>query len=265
MGNEKSEDKILFAEERRNRLVEFINEHKRVTSQELCDAFSVSSATIRNDLRELDERNLISRTHGGAICRSQTGFETKIEMRLSDNLSEKRTVAQLALTQINDGDTILIDSGTTVYELAKILNERRDLTVITNDLTVAGILEKHDSCEVLVIGGRLRKGFHCTVGSGAHALLQAVSVDKAFMGANAFSAKKGASTPDVTHAEIKREMIKVAAKVILLCDHSKLERDSFMNFAKPEDIALIITDAIPDELRQEYEELDISILSADNP
>ncbi|MCF7942929.1 MAG: DeoR/GlpR family DNA-binding transcription regulator [Spirochaetia bacterium] len=261
MGKEKSVEKILFAEERRNRLVEYINEKHRVTSQELCEAFSVSSATIRNDLRELGEKGFISRTHGGAVSKSQTRFETKIERRLSDNLEEKRTVSRLALSLVEDGDTILLDSGTTLYELAKILYERHNLTIVTNDLTIAGILENNENCEILLVGGMLRKGFHCTLGSRENSILKSISVDKAFMGANSFSAKRGASTPDIAHAEIKREMIQIASQVILLCDHTKLERDSFMNFASPENIDILITDSIDPELKRGYEDLDITVFS----
>ncbi|MDA3833955.1 MAG: hypothetical protein PF495_11215, partial [Spirochaetales bacterium] len=96
--------------------------------------------------------------------------------------------------------------------------------------------------------------------SGTSLLIESLSVDKAFMGTNSFSVKKGASPPDVIHAGIQREMIKIAAQVILLCDHTKLERDSFMNFAAPDMIDIVVTDALSDELKTMYEDNDITVL-----
>jgi len=257
-----SGEKTLFAEERKRHLVEYINLQRRVTVPQLCQAFTVSSATIRNDLRELDEAGLITRTHGGAIRKSRTGHEPVMENRVSSNLAAKIAVARAALSCIEDGDTIILDTGTTTKELAKLLGEKKNLTVVTNDLSIASVLEQTESVETLVIGGLLRKGFHCTVDHGMTSLLASLSVDKALMGANSFSLLRGASTPDLSQAEIKKQMIVIASKVIILCDHTKLETNSFMNFASADQVDLLITDEISPDLRRQYEEADISILAA---
>lgn len=256
-------EKTLFAEERKKKIVDYINEKRRVTVPELCSAFSVSGATMRNDLRELDESGLITRTHGGAIRKSRTGHEPVMDQRSNKNIDAKRKIAETALEEIEDGDTIILDTGTTVKELARILDKRKNLTVVTNDIKVAADLESFPSCEVLVIGGLLRKGFHCTVGYGMFSNIGSLSVDKAFLGANSFSARKGASTPDLSQSEIKRQMMEIAAKVIILCDQSKLETDSFMNFAAPSQVDLLVTDGISPELKRSYEENDITVRSAD--
>jgi DeoR family fructose operon transcriptional repressor len=257
-------DKTLFAEERKKKLVEFINERRRVTVPELCSTFSVSGATMRNDLRELDESGLITRTHGGAIKKTRTGYEPVMDFRSDKNIDGKNRIAELALKEIEDGDTIILDTGTTVKALAAILDRKKNLTVVTNDIKVAADLERFPSCEVLVIGGLLRKGFHCTVGYGMFSNLGSLSGDKAILGANSFSARKGASTPDLSQSEIKRQMINIASKVIILIDQSKLETDSFMNFASPSQIDLLVTDSISDDLRKAYEEMDITIRTADS-
>ncbi len=254
----------LFAEERKKRIVEYINEKRRVTVPELCTAFSVSGATMRNDLRELGDAGLITRTHGGAIRKSRTGYEPVMEVRSDKNLDAKKLIARAALNEIEDGDTIILDTGTTVKELAGLLGEKKNLTVVTNDIKVAADLEGFPSCEVLVIGGLLRKGFHCTVGYRMFSNLESLSVDKAFLGANSFSARKGASTPDISQSEIKQHMIAIAAKVIILCDQTKLETDSFINFASPEKVDLLVTDSISEDLRKMYEELDINVLSSED-
>ncbi len=258
--NTNSGDKVLFAEERKKRLVEYISNHRRVTVAELCKNFSVSSATIRNDLRELDDSGLITRTHGGAIKKSQTRFEPIIDSRISSNIEGKNSTAQLALDHINDNDTIILDAGTTTQALAKLLYKKKNLSVVTNDIKIVTILEENNSdCEIYLIGGVLRKGFHCTVVNGMFSMLDSLSVDKAFMGANSFSITKGAGTPDVTQAEIKKQMLKIAHKVIVLCDSSKLETDSFITFARTEQIDLLITDTLPEEIKKLYNDKDIAV------
>lgn len=252
----------LFAEERKMGIVEYVNEYKKATVQELCDRFAVSSATIRNDLRELERKNYLIRTHGGALVRTQTAHEVKIDQRDVERPEEKRRIAREALKLIRDGDSIVLDTGTTTYELARLLHERREVTVVTNDLKIALLLEQYQSVHVLVMGGLLRRNFHCTVGDPGARMLSGLSVDKAFMGANSVSAQNGASTPDISTSETKRAMIGIAAHVVLLCDHDKLNRRSFAKFADPDDIDTLITDAISDSDYQACEQQDIEVLVA---
>jgi DeoR family transcriptional regulator, fructose operon transcriptional repressor len=255
----RNEEKTLFAEERIRKLVEYIYDKRRVTVPELCSVFSVSSATIRNDLRELDESGQITRTHGGAIKKSKTGHESLVENRVSEK-EEKKIIARIALECIEDGDTIILDTGTTTMALARILGKKQNITVITNDLNIAIFLELLEGIEVILLGGILRKGFHCTVDHGMESLISSISVDKAFMGANSFSLNKGASTPDFAQAGIKKQMISIASRVILLCDNTKLETNSLINFASTDDIDLLITDKIKLDFLKKYEEAGIEVL-----
>lgn len=253
-------DNALFAEERRDKIVDFINEKQRVTSLQLCNEFSVSSATIRNDLRELDERGLILRTHGGAIKKIENQSDTYNDETTSSELKSKQIIAKLTLSQIHDGDTIIIDSGTTVYEVAKLLRTKKNITVVTNDLKVASLVESYPSCEILMIGGMIRKGYHCTTPETTEAF-DTLTIDIAIMGATAFSLKKGASTPNYLHATLKKKMIANSNKVILVADHTKLDKDSFKVFAPATAIDLLITDKISPKLRKEYKLADIHVLT----
>jgi len=187
--------------------------------------------------------------------------EPLIDKRTSGS-DEKKTVARLALECIDDGDTIILDVGTTIVELARILNKKRDITVVTNDLTIASILEPFDGVQVVIIGGILRSGFHCTINHGTASLLNSITVDKAFMGANSFSLKRGASAPDLSQAEMKKQMISVASKVFILCDHTKLETNSFMNFASLKETDLLITDRIPENFKDSYEIADLEFITS---
>jgi DeoR family transcriptional regulator, fructose operon transcriptional repressor len=256
----------LFVEERKMKILEFIEEHRKATVIELCQQFKVSSATIRNDLRDLETAGLLIRTHGGAMVKTKTGLEPDMSLRKVQNLEEKRRIAVASLRLVEDGDTIILDTGTTTYELARLLGEKRNLTVVTNDLPIALLLEEFESIRVVVVGGMVRRKFHCTVASSFSGMnaLSDLTVDKAFMAANGFSLEKGASTPDLNHSETKKLMISIAARVILLFDSTKMGRNSFAIFAPPDKIDAVVTDFLHDEEKRQMEESGIEAILADS-
>jgi len=253
---------VLFVEERKQRILEHIAAQRKATVVELCDLFRVSSATIRNDLRDLETEGLLVRTHGGAMRKSKTGLEQDMAARGVQNLAAKRTIAEAALRQVEDGDMIVLDTGSTVLELARRLDGKRDITVVTNDLAIATLLEDHESAKVVLLGGTVRKRFHCTVfhDLASRSLLSGLTVDKAFMGLNSFSLEKGASTPDIGHAETKKLMMSIAAKVVLLFDATKMGRNSFAQFAAIEEVDSIVTDSISEADRKALEDTGIEVI-----
>jgi DeoR family transcriptional regulator, fructose operon transcriptional repressor len=252
----------LFSQERRNRIVELIHERKKLTVHELCRLLDVSPATVRGDLRDLDRDGLLVRTHGGALEKSQASFEQISSRRSAENLAAKQAIALAARPYIADGDTIVLDTGTTTLELARLLTNAQQLTVVTNDLEIARTLENTAGIEVLMLGGSLRKGYHCTVGpSGVHAV-QDLRADTAIMATNSLSLEAGATTPDLQQAETKRAMLSVARKIILLCDSSKIGQDSFARFATLDQIDLLITEQISDADRAALENQGIEVVLA---
>lgn len=252
----------IFVEERKRAVLDFVEEHRRATVAELCARFEVSPATMRSDLRDLEQDGLLVRTHGGATVKEKARFELEAREKGGQHSPEKRAVAQRALERIEDGDTIVLDSGSTTFQLATLLGARSDITVVTNDLIIAQLLEEHPSATVHLIGGVVRKRFHCTVGSRAEQFLHGLKVDKAFMAANSFSVESGATTPDLQHAEIKRQMIAIATKVFLLVDSSKVGKSSFAQFAPADAIDCLIVDAIDAKQVRVLEELGVELLLA---
>lgn len=252
----------IFVEERKAAIVDYVKAKKKAGVAELCEKFGVSSATIRNDLRDLEQNRLLVRTHGGVMVQGQARFEPAAADKSVQHAEEKRAIALAALRRVEDGDTLILDTGSTTLELAKLLDQRKNLTVLTNDLAIAALLEGHPSATVHLVGGVLRKGFHCTVGSGAVEALRNLTVDKAFMAANAFSPEKGASTPDLNQAELKRCMVAMATKVYFLIDSSKFGRNSFACFCSPEQIDCLVIDAIAPEDRERLEEGGMEVLEA---
>lgn len=189
MSMEKQNKSPLFAEERKQKILDLLKEKSKLMVPELCSEFGVSPATIRNDLRELENAGLLKRTHGGAIKVSKTSFELNSYQKKVTNLNEKKAIARIAINYVEDGDTIALDTGTTTLELARLLSSRKNITVVLNDIEIAAYLENEQNIDVILIGGSLRKGFHCTVGPIAVRSLQGLYVDKAFMATNGISVK----------------------------------------------------------------------------
>jgi len=251
----------VFAEERKINIAEYIKQQKKATVNDLCDLFQVSSATIRNDLRDLEYSGVIIRTHGGAILKTKTGFELTANQKMVHPSEEKRIIGKLAVELVEDGDTIVLDTGTTTAELAKHLFQKQHITVVTNDFIIANILEESDSVNTIFMGGQLRKGFNCTIGLSGQQFLSELAVDKAFMGANSFSFQYGATTPDIHQAATKKAMIRIASEVLLLCEHAKFGRNSFALFARPEQIDICVTDRVDEEELLQFKEWGITVIT----
>ena len=233
----------MFAEERQEKILEMLKVNKRVSNTELIKKFGVSGTTIRIDLTELEQKGLLSTTHGGAILKEDPVYG-------EDSISSRR-----------DGDTILLDSGTTALDLAELLKDIHNLTVITNDLQIALKLQKYSEIHLILLGGRVRTSFECTVGGMGIRALEELSVDKVFMTTNALSLQKGATTPNLDNAEIKREMMKIGNQRYLLCDSSKIGTKTVCSFAKIEEFDVIITDdKISKELKDSIEKLHIEVI-----
>lgn len=223
----------MFAQERKDRILALLKEKKRVDINELIETFQVSGATLRSDIRELETMGLLTRTHGGALYKGDVYTpENAINDRKTLHLAQKQAIAREALKFIEPGDTILLDSGTTTFELARLLKTGQRLTVITNDLSIAMELQGSEDINLILIGGSVRTSFECTFGTAAVEFLSTVNADKLFLSPNALSLSKGASTPSLEMAGFKKAMIRSAKEVYMLCDSSKIGTRAANIFAK---------------------------------
>lgn len=237
-----SERNAVFVEERQNRILQMLAQDQKILVEDLTRIFGVSHATIRNDLNQLSERGLLKRTHGGAVSITKVNFEQNSHEKRASRLPEKRGIADCANKLIEDGDTIILDTGSTMSVFADVITAKK-LTVVTNDLCIALTMEKHDDCRVVLLGGIVRNDYHCTLGPSTVEQLKALHVDKAFVATNSITAKDGLSTPDLNHADIKRHMIASADQTILLVTGNKFGRKSFAHFANAAELDMVITDA----------------------
>ena len=231
----------MLAQIRKKSIVELVDAQGFITVNDLCERFSVSPATIRNDLHDLEASQLIERTHGGAISCRKAIYEPDTNQKSVQQVREKELIAKAALKHIQPGDAIALDTGTTTYQLARRLGGFDRLTVVTYDLQIAAWLESNTNVSIIMAGGLVRRNFHCTGGQTAIETLSRLHVDKLFIAANAVSTEY-LSTPSMEMASIKSTLIKAADKVILLADSTKLNRKSFVRFADIEQIHTLITD-----------------------
>jgi DeoR family fructose operon transcriptional repressor len=257
---------MLFEEERKLRIAEYVHEQGRASVQELANHFQVSESTIRRDLRDLEEQQQLRRTHGGAVTMLQNDNIESSFVEKEDRLQQQKTaIARAALSLIQEGDTILLDSGTTTYELAKLLKGFQRITVVTNSVMVAQELANERNIELLLTGGTLRPETLAMVGPFAERAIADVFVDKLFIATNGFDKEAGLTTPNLIEAATKKRMIRSARQVILLADHSKFGRVSFSRFGDSEDITYLITDSqLSPAMMQAFEEAGIHIILAEH-
>ena len=232
----------LFAEERKRRIAIYVKQHGKVSVNELCAEFSVSPATMRNDLQVLHERRLLRRTHGGAMANIQANFEPSVNEKYDKCLAEKQTIARTALKYIREGDSIALDAGTTVFELAKLLGQFKNLRVVTYDLNIASYLDSNTQVSLFVAGGEVRGGHHYMIGNTALSALDNLHLDTFFIGANGIHAKAGITTPQLETAVIKKQLLFNSGQNILLADSSKIGNVCFTKFADLKEVDLLISD-----------------------
>lgn len=230
-----------LAPKRLERLRQILRMDHVVSVEDLSRQLKVSAATVRRDLGQLAGLGEVRRVHGGAV-----GFESRLEEPLFDDKAsiaarEKQRIAQAALKFIKPNDTIYLDGGSTVLELARLLRERSNLTVVTNSLRAAIELAAQGP-SVILIGGELRRLSQTLVGALTRLTLDEVHVDKAFMGTIGLTLKEGLTTTDPSEAYTKRLVMEHARQVFLLTDHGKVGKVSFACSGYLDKIQVLITD-----------------------
>ena len=214
----------MFAEQRQQRIVEQARQAGRVDVAELAAELAVTPETVRRDLSALERQGVLRRVHGGAMPVERLGFEPGLAARDAVRQAEKERIAKAALAELPVEGSILLDAGTTTARLAEILPANRDLTVVTNSLPIAIGLSVRPGVTVLMTGGRVRGRTQAAVGDAAVRVLGDTFVDVAFLGTNGITPERGLTTPDPDEAAVKRAMLAAARRVVVLADHTKVER-----------------------------------------
>ncbi|WP_163539943.1 DeoR/GlpR family DNA-binding transcription regulator [Gracilibacillus sp. YIM 98692] len=250
----------MFATERRNVILEILNDKKRITVKDLSKMLNVSEATLRTDLTNMEKKGLLTRTHGGAVLDTPIHSENTFSERAKRNKESKGTIAKKAIELINDKDCILLDASTTALEVARLLKEKNiQLTVLTNGITAAVELRDNPSITVILLGGMLRNGSMALEGPfGIHVLNQ-INVDIMFTSARGFTIDEGLTDFSVYEVELKKSLVSKVEKVVAIIDHSKIGDSSIASFASINDIDVFISDDdIDDDLKDVFSKNNIS-------
>jgi DeoR family transcriptional regulator of aga operon len=229
--------------ERKQQIAQFIRERKRATVAELSERFDVSEATIRRDLEKLDSEGEIQRAHGGAVAVERAAPEPPVVHRMVENEEEKRRIGRAAAQLVQDGDVIFLGSGTTTLEVARNLDDKKNLTVITNALNVVNQLAGKQNITVIVTGGLFRHSELSLIGHIAEQALKELRADKVIMGMRAISIEEGLTNDYLPETMTDRTIIQFAPEVILVVDHSKFGKVSTALVAPITSVQKIVTDA----------------------
>ncbi len=239
----------MFYSERKQKILEYITQKPQITVAELSEVFGVSAVTIRKDLNELSKRGEIKRTYGGAIGIGLSQKEEGEDEKESVNMERKREIAEKAVQFIEEGNSLIIDAGSTTQELAKLIVERkiRGLTIITNAFNIADVFRENADYEVVFTGGQYRKRILSCVGPYTNRILDSINADKLFMGGNGISLAKGVTTPNVLEAEVKQSMMRNSREHYLLADSSKFGKILLSKVVDLNEIDCLVTDSMADE------------------
>lgn len=246
----------MLAEERRFRIREILAVHRTVTAAALTEQLGVTAATIRRDLAALEEEGVLIRSHGGAVSRtSSTTFQPSYEALQRTNHAAKEAIAREAERLILDGETVFLEGGSTVYELARCLQHRSRLTIVTNSPPVESLLHNSPGVTLMSTGGDLLRDTFYLAGLWAERVLNEIRVDKAFVGVTAIDLSYGISAARQAEAQIKKALVKAARMRIGLADHSKFGKQSFAYVGPVTDLNVLVTDsgadpAFVEELRK---------------
>jgi DeoR/GlpR family transcriptional regulator of sugar metabolism len=246
----------VFAAERRQMILEMVRANGAVSLRELARVVQTSEVTVRRDVRALEAEGLLDRRHGGAVLPGGFTRESGFPQRAMAATAEKTAIAEYAAGLVGEGEAIVVGAGTTTQELARRLARVPGLTVVTNSLLVAQALAHANRVEVVMTGGTLRGSNYALVGSGAEQSLAGLRVSRAFLSGAGLTAERGLSTSNMLAASVDRALVRAAAEVVVLADHTKLGTDTMFQTVPTELITQLVTDQPPPDCPRAGTELE---------
>jgi DeoR/GlpR family transcriptional regulator of sugar metabolism len=253
----------MLADERRRRIVQLVETEGSVAVDDLAHRFDVSEMTIRRDLRALENRGLIKRVHGGATNARGRSYEPPFLLRKTEHADAKAAIGQQAAEMVEDGDSVALDVGTTTLEVARHLEDKQNLTVITPSLHIANVLASYPSLRLILAGGILRPGELSLAGPLTEHAFQQFYVDKLFLGIGGISFEAGLTEFNLEDAQTKRAVLQCAKECIVVADASKFGQIAFAAVAPLNVVHRIVTDSrLDSRLVERLREMDIEVVLA---
>ncbi|GMQ59936.1 DeoR/GlpR family DNA-binding transcription regulator [Vallitalea sediminicola] len=252
----------MLPSERRNKIIELLRSKEVVTITEFMESFNISIETVRRDLNLLEKQGKIQKVYGGAKLKENSNYETAIENRMINRLADKQNIGRKCVELINDNDCIFIDSGSTTYQIAKYLDSKKNLTIVTNSIHVVNELLSTDY-EIIIIGGRIRHS-ECSVVSYDYIFdFSQLNIQKSFICASGITIENGISDFNMHEALTRKRIIERSREIFVVSDSSKFGKDVTINVATLDQIDCIVTDDNIDQLMiKNLAEKDIRIVQA---
>lgn len=251
---------MLSTIERRQEIMKLAQSQGKVMVEVLAKKFSISTVTIRNDLNDLDRNNMLVRCRGGAIASTEFTRELSVQERYKKHSPIKQRLGREAVKLINQGESIIIDSGTTTEEIAHCLTDFKDLTVMTNGLNISSALATAKGVEVLMTGGILRHESMSFYGRIAEKSLLNMHFDKFFLGTDGVDFKTGITTFFEPEASLNRLMCDISNEIIVVMDSSKIAQSGIHVIRPLAEITTLVTDTgLPDHYAKALERAGVNL------
>jgi DeoR/GlpR family transcriptional regulator of sugar metabolism len=215
---------LVSSYERQEQLYDLIAKHRRLSVAQICQHFSISEATARRDLDALADKGRIRRIHGGAIVAHEVPLEPPVLLRAGEQTEYKRQIGKLAATLVQNGDTVFLGSGTTVLEVARCLQDRQQITVVTNSLLVVNALSASPGITLIGLGGIFRASELSFIGHITEQAVAELHADKIIMGIRAIDPERGLTNDYLQETMTDRAILRSGKQVIIAADHSKCGR-----------------------------------------
>lgn len=236
----------MLALERRNSILEKLQEEKRVVVSELSQLYQVSEETIRRDLDKLDKEGLCIKSYGGAVLAEDNNVDMPFQVRKKSNVEAKQKIAELVADLVEDGEHIMLDASSTAVFIAKALKNKERLTVVTNSVEIMLELSDVSGWNIISTGGDLKEGYLGLFGPKTISSIREYNGEKAIISCKAFNLEHGFFDPNPEFASTKQAMMEHTNDCILAVDSSKLGKFAFAKVGDLKDISIVVTDQKPD-------------------
>ncbi|MBO7744432.1 DeoR/GlpR transcriptional regulator [Paenibacillus sp. MWE-103] len=240
----------MIASQRRNVIKEMLMVERSVKVVDLAKHFNVSDETIRRDLFQLEQEGIVEKNYGGAVLTEELqqtmSIVPPLHLRNFQYYEEKDAIGKATAGLVKDNSSVILDSGSTTWCVARHLKQVSDLTIVTNGINIAEECSANEECSIFLIGGKLIRKSMCLVGPQAEEELKKYDAHYAILGTSGISLRKGFTSSDLYEAQVKRAMVSAAQKVIVVADHSKFLKNAFVSYAVFQEVDILITSELTD-------------------
>ncbi|MCB8881374.1 DeoR/GlpR transcriptional regulator [Acidisoma cellulosilytica] len=253
----------MSAHKRHARILELLETEGRLMVSDLANRLEVSEMTIRRDFEVLEQTGVLSRVHGGAVPSDSRSYEPPFAVRIGRNIEAKQRIGQLAAGLLRDGETVILDAGTTTLEIARALRGRKNLRILALSLHIADVLVDETGITTMLSGGVARPGERSFIGTLAEQTFRELSFDTLFLTVGGIDPQSGLTEYNLDDAGIKRAACASARRRIAVADGSKIGKTAFVKICAIDDLDILITDSTaPDDVLNHFRQAGVEVIVA---